>query len=87
MFSAVSKPVSCFTAHLGFDGATLAAMDETVNIWRLRRLGRTLKEVIEAGCTHVFLEKPGAPTVKELEEMKEYAKEKGGEQSCAQTRP
>ena len=33
--------------------------------------------MIEAGCTHVFLEKPGAPTVAELEEMKKYAAEKG----------
>jgi len=38
---------------------------------------RLLKEVIEAGCTHVFLEKPGAPTVAELEDMKAYAAEKG----------
>ena len=28
---------------------------------------KLLKEVIEAGCTHVYLEKPGAPTVAELE--------------------
>mgnify|MGYP002830493813 FL=1 len=38
---------------------------------------KLLKEVIEAGCTHVYLEKPGAPTVAELEEMKAYAAEKG----------
>jgi len=38
---------------------------------------RLLKEVIEQGCTHVFLEKPGAPTVGELEEMAAYAKSKG----------
>merc|ERR1719247_3623023 len=38
---------------------------------------RLLKEVIAAGCTHVYLEKPGAPTVAELEEMVAYAKEKG----------
>jgi len=38
---------------------------------------RLLKEVIEAGCTHVYLEKPGAPSVAELEEMVKYAKEKG----------
>ena len=38
---------------------------------------RLLKDVIAAGCTHVYLEKPGAPTVGELEEMKAYAKEKG----------
>merc|ERR1719247_800242 len=38
---------------------------------------RLLKEVIAAGCTHVYLEKPGAPTVAELEEMKAYAAEKG----------
>ena len=38
---------------------------------------RLLKEVIAAGCTHVYLEKPGAPSVAELEEMKAYAAEKG----------
>jgi len=38
---------------------------------------RLLKEVIAAGCTHVYLEKPGAPSVAELEEMVKYAKEKG----------
>jgi len=38
---------------------------------------RLLKDVIAAGCTHVYLEKPGAPTVGELEEMKAYAKSKG----------
>jgi len=38
---------------------------------------RLLKEVIEAGCAGVYLEKPGAPTVAELEEMRDYAKSKG----------
>jgi len=38
---------------------------------------RLLKEVIEKGCTAVYLEKPGAPTVKELEEMRAYANSKG----------
>ena len=38
---------------------------------------RLLKEVIEAGCTHVYLEKPGAPSVAELEEMVAFAKSKG----------
>jgi len=38
---------------------------------------RLLKECIEAGCTAVYLEKPGAPTVAELEDMKKYAAEKG----------
>jgi len=38
---------------------------------------RLLKEVIAKGCSAVYLEKPGAPTVAELEEMREYAKEKG----------
>jgi len=28
--------------------------------------------VIAAGATHVFLEKPGAPSVAELQEMKAY---------------
>ena len=30
---------------------------------------RLLREVIEAGCTAVYLEKPGAPTVEELEAL------------------
>ncbi|KAL1503620.1 hypothetical protein AB1Y20_012097 [Prymnesium parvum] len=38
---------------------------------------RLLKEVIAAGVTHIYLEKPGAPSVAELEEMMEYAKSKG----------
>jgi predicted dehydrogenase len=38
---------------------------------------RLLKEVIAKGVTHVYLEKPGAPTVGELQEMKKYAKDKG----------
>ena len=33
--------------------------------------------MIDAGCTHVFLEKPGAPTVGELEDMASYASSKG----------
>jgi hypothetical protein len=37
---------------------------------------RLLKEVIDAGCTCVYLEKPGAPSVPELEEMAAYAKSK-----------
>jgi len=36
-----------------------------------------LEEVIEAGCTHVYLEKPGAPSVAELEDMKAHAAAKG----------
>jgi len=38
---------------------------------------RLLKEVIDLGVSAVYLEKPGAPTVGELEEMREYAKAKG----------
>eukprot|EP00968_Pinguiococcus_pyrenoidosus_P009466 scaffold735_cov255-Pinguiococcus_pyrenoidosus.AAC.26 len=34
---------------------------------------RLLQEVIAKGCTHIFLEKPGAPTVGELEEMAAFA--------------
>ena len=30
-------------------------------------------------CTHIFLEKPGAPSVGELEEMAAYAADKGVE--------
>jgi predicted dehydrogenase len=37
---------------------------------------RLLREVIEAGCTAVYLEKPGAPTVEELEAMRKFAAEK-----------
>ena len=35
---------------------------------------RLLREVIEMGCTCVYLEKPGAPSVPELEEMSIFAK-------------
>jgi len=38
---------------------------------------RLLEEVINKGVTHVYLEKPGAPTVDELQKMKEFAKKKG----------
>jgi len=38
---------------------------------------RLLKEIIAAGVTHIYLEKPGAPSVGELKEMMEYAKSKG----------
>ena len=38
---------------------------------------RLFKEAIAAGCTHIYLEKPGAPTVAELEEMKAFAASKG----------
>jgi len=38
---------------------------------------RLLNECIEAGCKCIYLEKPGAPTVRELEEMKECAEKAG----------
>jgi len=38
---------------------------------------RIFKELVDKGCTHIYLEKPGAPTVAELEEMMRYANEKG----------
>ena len=38
---------------------------------------RLLREVIDGGCASVMLEKPGAPSVAELEGMAEYAKSKG----------
>ena len=38
---------------------------------------RLLREVIEAGCTAVYLEKPGAPTVEELGRMKDDCAAKG----------
>jgi len=38
---------------------------------------RLLKDIIAKGVTHIFLEKPGAPSVAELKEMMEYAKSKG----------
>jgi len=34
---------------------------------------RLMKEAIDAGCTTIYLEKPGAPTVSELEAMKAQA--------------
>jgi len=36
-----------------------------------------LKKIVDMGVSHIYLEKPGAPTVAELQEMKEYAKSKG----------
>ena len=33
--------------------------------------------MIDHGVTHIFLEKPGAPSVAELQEMQAYAKSKG----------
>jgi len=38
---------------------------------------KLLRDVIEAGCTKVMLEKPGATTVADLVDMSAYAKEKG----------
>ena len=39
---------------------------------------RLLKESIEtAGCSTIYLEKPGAPTVGELADMRDYAASKG----------
>merc|ERR1712032_352112 len=38
---------------------------------------RLLKEAIAAGCSTIYLEKPGAPTVAELQEMKKNAEEAG----------
>jgi predicted dehydrogenase len=37
---------------------------------------RIFREAIDHGFTHVYLEKPGAPTVADLEEMTTYAKSK-----------
>lgn len=38
---------------------------------------RLLTEAISAGCTHIFLEKPGAPSVPELESMAKEAEAAG----------
>ena len=38
---------------------------------------RLLREAVAAGCTAVYLEKPGAPTVAELEDMSTFAKDNG----------
>jgi predicted dehydrogenase len=38
---------------------------------------RLLKEVIDKGCKYIYLEKPGAPSVAELEEMARYAEANG----------
>jgi len=59
-------------AELDIKGPTLALISG-----RTADNPRLLKEVIAAGCTHVYLEKPGAPTVGELEEMKAFAASKG----------
>jgi len=36
-----------------------------------------VREAIDHGFSHIFLEKPGAPTVKELEDLDAYAESKG----------
>jgi predicted dehydrogenase len=59
-------------ADLKLKGKTLALVSG-----RTADNPRLLKELINAGVTHIFLEKPGAPTVAELEHMKEYAASKG----------
>jgi inosose dehydratase len=38
---------------------------------------KLFKEAVDRGFTHVYLEKPGAPSVAELQEMHRYAEEKG----------
>lgn len=38
---------------------------------------RLFREAIDAGFSHIYLEKPGAPTVKDLEEMESYAQARG----------
>jgi predicted dehydrogenase len=38
---------------------------------------RIFREAVDHGFTHVYLEKPGAPTVADLEEMTKYASSKG----------
>jgi predicted dehydrogenase len=38
-----------------------------------------LTQCISAGCKTIYLEKPGAPTVKELQRMKDEAREAGVE--------
>lgn len=39
---------------------------------------KLLRQVVDqCGCTHVILEKPGAPTVAELEGMRDFAAERG----------
>ena len=59
-------------ADIAISGPTLALISG-----RTADNPKLLKEVIDAGCTAVYLEKPGAPTVAELEEMRAYAKSKG----------
>jgi predicted dehydrogenase len=59
-------------AEADVSGATLALISG-----RTADNPKLLKEVIEAGATHVYLEKPGAPSVAELQEMKEFAAKKG----------
>ena len=38
---------------------------------------RLLTECIQAGCKCIYLEKPGAPTVVELQQMRDEAEEAG----------
>lgn len=46
---------------------------------RTAQMPQYFSEAIENGCSHIFLEKPGAPTVGELEEMAAKAKASGVE--------
>jgi len=59
-------------SEIEFKGPTLALISG-----RTGDNPRLLKEIIAAGATHIYLEKPGAPSVAELEEMKAYAASKG----------
>merc|ERR1712187_1092371 len=38
---------------------------------------KLFKDAVDHGFKHIYLEKPGAPTVAELEEMDKYSKAKG----------
>mmetsp|Transcript_20330 Transcript_20330/g.45955 ORF Transcript_20330/g.45955 Transcript_20330/m.45955 type:complete len:596 (+) Transcript_20330:91-1878(+) len=84
------KVFNYFAKEIGhLDGvrfhASLSTMPQ-VRSWR-KKLGliagrsqdnpRFFREAIEKGCTAIYLEKPGAPTVKELEEMAAFAREQG----------
>jgi len=65
------------TFHSSLDDVTFTSDSISLIAGRTADNPRLLREVINKGCKNIFLEKPGAPTVGELEGMAQYAKDNG----------
>jgi len=65
------------TFHASLDTVVFEANTLALIAGRTADNPRLLREVIEKGCKYIYLEKPGAPTVVELEGMAAYAQERG----------